>query len=123
MRVVYSPMDAVTLAQRDIPTARWCSSPSGFETTAPANAMAVVQATRLGLENFSVLVSHVLVPPAHARRCSTRRRTAVQGFLGRRSRLHGHGHREYGPIAEQYRVPIVVTGFEPWTSCRASSSA
>ena len=111
VRVVYSPLDAVKLARthRDRPVVFFAV---GFETTAPANAMAVWQASRLGLENFSVLVSHVLVPPAMEALLGAED-NRVQGFLAA-----GHvgtvmGYEEYIPIAEGHRVPIVVTGFEP----------
>ncbi len=111
VRVVYSPLDAVKIAQAN-PDKEVVFFAIGFETTAPANAMAVVQARALGLTNFSVLVSHVCVPPAmHAILGSPDNR--VQGFLAA-----GHvnaimGYWEYAPIAQQYNVPIVVTGFEP----------
>ncbi|MEK7765017.1 MAG: hydrogenase formation protein HypD, partial [bacterium] len=84
----------------------------GFETTAPANAMAVLEARRLGLRNFSLLVSHVLVPPAmEAILASPQRR--VDGFLAAGHVCTVMGYEEYHPLAEKYRVPIVVTGFEP----------
>ncbi|MFZ5831141.1 MAG: hydrogenase formation protein HypD [Planctomycetota bacterium] len=111
VRVVYSPIDAVTLA-RQHPDREVVFFAVGFETTAPANAMAVAEAERLGLENFSVLVSHVLVPPAmHAVLSSPGNR--VQGFLAAGHVCTITGIEEYGPIAQQYQVPIVVTGFEP----------
>ena len=84
----------------------------GFETTAPANAMAVVQAAKLGLKNFSMLVSHVLVPPA-IRAVLGSPANRVQGFLAAGHVCTITGLDEYRPIAETYRVPIVVTGFEP----------
>lgn len=111
VRVVYSPLDAVKIAQAN-PDKEVVFFAIGFETTAPANAMSVLQARALGLTNYSVLVSHVCVPPAmHAILGSPHNR--VQGFLAA-----GHvnaimGYWEYPAIAEQYRVPIVVTGFEP----------
>jgi len=111
VRVVYSPLDAVKLAQQN-PDRQVVFFAIGFETTAPANAMSVLQAQALGLTNYSVLVSHVCVPPAlHAILGSPHNR--VQGFL-----LAGHvcavmGYWEYPSIAEQYRVPMTVTGFEP----------
>jgi hydrogenase expression/formation protein HypD len=111
VRTVYSPMDAVKLAQ-DNPARQVVFFAVGFETTAPANAMAVVQAKRLGLANFSVLVSHVLVPPAmQAVLASPDCR--VQGFLAAGHVCAVMGVGEYAPIAARYRVPIVVTGFEP----------
>lgn len=111
VRVVYSPMDAVMLAQEN-PERQVVFFAVGFETTAPANAMAVAQAAKLGLTNFSVLVSHVLVPPAmHAVLGSPANR--VQGFLAAGHVCTVMGAEEYRPIAEKYRVPIVITGFEP----------
>ena len=111
VRIVYSPTDAVQIA-RDNTDRQVVFFAVGFETTAPANAMAVYQAKHEGLSNFSLLVSHVLVPPAmEAILSSTRNR--VQGFLAAGHVCTVMGYHEYGPIAEKYRVPIVVTGFEP----------
>ncbi|MEJ2748879.1 MAG: hydrogenase formation protein HypD [Anaerolineae bacterium] len=111
VRVVYSPLDAVKIAQQN-PDKQVVFFAIGFETTAPANAMSVVQAKALGVENFSVLVSHVCVPPAmHAILGSPRNR--VQGFLAAGHVCAVMGYWEYPPIAEQYQTPIVVTGFEP----------
>ena len=111
VRVVYSPMDAVALARKE-PDRQVVFFAIGFETTAPANAMAVVQARRLALENFSVLVSHVLVPPA-IRALLDSPANLVQGFLAAGHVCTVTGMEQYRPIARQYRVPIVVTGFEP----------
>ena len=111
VRIVYSPMDAVSLAQKN-PSKQVVFFAVGFETTAPANAMAVVQASRLGLANFSVLVSHVLVPPA-MRAVLSSPSNRVQGFLAAGHVCTIMGTQEYEPIAAEYRVPIVVTGFEP----------
>src|SRR5262249_11345145 len=83
-----------------------------FETTAPANALAVVQAAQQGLKNFSVLVSHVLVPPAMEALLSSAD-CRVQGFLAAGHVCAVMGVSAYGPLAAKYRVPIVVTGFEP----------
>src|SRR5512137_170363 len=111
VRVVYSPLDAVRIAQEN-PEKQVVFFAIGFETTAPPNVMAVLQARSLGLKNFSVLVSHVRVPPAiQAILGSPSNR--VQGFL-----LAGHvcavmGYHEYPPLAEKYRVPMAITGFEP----------
>ncbi|MHB0988781.1 MAG: hydrogenase formation protein HypD [Bellilinea sp.] len=111
VRVVYSALDAVKLAQQN-PDKQVVFFAIGFETTAPPNAMSVLQAKQLGLKNYSVLVSQVCVPPAmHAILGSPANR--VQGFL-----LAGHvctvmGYRDYLPLADQYRVPMAVTGFEP----------
>jgi hydrogenase expression/formation protein HypD len=111
VRVVYSPLDAVQIAQQN-PDKQVVFFAIGFETTAPANAMSVVQAKALGLKNYSVLVSHVCVPPAmHAILSSPYNR--VQGFLAAGHVCAVMGYWEYPPIAKQYGVPIVVTGFEP----------
>ncbi len=111
VRVVYSPMDAVTLARAD-PDRQVVLFAIGFETTAPANAMAVTQARRLGLANFSVLVSHVLVPPA-IEAVLRAPQNVVQGFLAAGHVCAVTGSQEYEPIAAQHGVPIVITGFEP----------
>jgi hydrogenase expression/formation protein HypD len=111
VRIVYSPMDAVDLA-RKLPDRQIVFFAVGFETTAPANAMAVVQAAKLGLENFSLLVSHVLVPPA-IRAVLSSPSNRVQGFLAAGHVCAVAGIDEYRSIAEEFRVPIVVTGFEP----------
>jgi len=111
VRVVYSPLDAVRLAQEN-PDRQVVFFAIGFETTAPANAMAVKQASALGLDNFSVLVSQVLVPPAiEVILASPENR--VQGFLAAGHVCTVMGFREYEPLAAKYRVPMVVTGFEP----------
>ena len=111
VRVVYSPLDAVKIAQQN-PDKQVVFFAIGFETTAPANAMSVVQAQMLGVTNFSILVSHVRVPPAmHAILGSPRNR--VQGFLAAGHVNAVMGYWEYPPIAAQYQTPIVVTGFEP----------
>lgn len=111
VRVVYSPLDAVKIAQQN-PDKQVVFFAIGFETTAPANAMSVVQAKAMGLTNFSILVSHVCVPPAmHAILGSPRNR--VQGFLAAGHVCAVMGYWEYPPIAAQYQVPLVVTGFEP----------
>jgi len=111
VRIVYSPMDAVALAQKN-PDKQVVFFGVGFETTAPANAISVVQASRLGLTNFSVLVSHVLVPPAMCAVLGSPS-NRVQGFLAAGHVCTIMGTKEYEPIAEKYHVPIVVTGFEP----------
>jgi hydrogenase expression/formation protein HypD len=111
VRVVYSPLDAVKIAQEN-PDKQVVFFAIGFETTAPANAMSVVQAKALGLTNYSILVSHVLVPPAmHAILGSPENR--VQSFLAAGHVCAVMGYWEYPPVAEMYQVPIVVTGFEP----------
>lgn len=111
VRVVYSPLDAVKIAQEN-PSKQVVFFAIGFETTAPANVMSVLQAKSLGLKNFSVLVSHVRVPPA-IRAILSSDSNRVQGFL-----LAGHvctvmGYHEYPVLAEQYQVPMAITGFEP----------
>ena len=111
VRMVYSPMDAVTLAEKN-PKKDVVFFAVGFETTAPANAMAVYQANRRNLKNFSVLVSHVLVPPAIAAILSSPT-NRVQAFLAAGHVCTIMGYSEYESIAEKYKVPIIVTGFEP----------
>jgi hydrogenase expression/formation protein HypD len=111
VRMVYSPLDALDLA-RQLPERQVVFFAVGFETTAPANAMAVYQGQREGIANFSVLVAHVLVPPAlEAILASSSCR--VQGFLAAGHVCAVMGYAEYEPIARRHRVPIVVTGFEP----------
>ena len=111
VRVVYSPLDALRIA-RENPSRPVVFFGIGFETTAPANAMAVHQAKRLGVSNFSMLVSHVLVPPAIAAILQAPG-NRVQGFLGPGHVCAVMGYREYEALVARYRVPIVVTGFEP----------
>jgi hydrogenase expression/formation protein HypD len=111
VRIVYSPLDAVKLAQKH-PDRQVVFFGVGFETTAPANAMAVWQAQQLGLDNFSILCSHVLVPPAMEAILSAPD-TLVQGFLAAGHVCAVMGYWEYEPLAAKYHVPIVVTGFEP----------
>jgi len=111
VRMVYSPLDAVTIAQQN-PAKKVVFFAVGFETTAPANAMSVWQAEQLGLKNFSILCSHVLVPPAIAALLSSPD-TRVQGFLAAGHVCTVMGFEEYLPLARRYKVPIVVTGFEP----------
>jgi len=111
VRMVYSPLDAVRLAQR-APEHQVVFFAVGFETTAPPNAMAVAQAHRLGLKNFTILSSHVLVPPA-IQALMEAPDNIVQGFLAAGHVCTVMGTTEYVPLAEKYRIPIVVTGFEP----------
>jgi hydrogenase expression/formation protein HypD len=111
VRIVYSPMDALTLA-RQHPEREVVFFAVGFETTAPANAMAVAQAARLGLKNFSVLVSHVLVPPA-IEAIMNSPNCRVQGFLAAGHVCTVMGTAEYAPLTKKFGIPIVVTGFEP----------
>ena len=111
VRVVYSPLDAVRLAE-DHPDRQVVFFAIGFETTAPANAMSVLQAHAKGLKNFSVLVSHVRVPPA-IRAILGSPTNRVQGFLAAGHVCAVMGYWEYLSIAESFRTPVVVTGFEP----------
>ena len=111
VRIVYSPLDAVKIALAN-PARQVVFFAVGFETTAPANAMAVAECARRGIDNFSVLVSHVLVPPAMTALLESPS-NQVQGFLAAGHVCAIMGWTEYEPIAEKYRVPIVVTGFEP----------
>jgi hydrogenase expression/formation protein HypD len=111
VRVVYAPLDAVALARRN-PDKQVVFLGIGFETTAPANALALIQARKLGVRNFSMLVSHVLVPPSLAAIVQAPG-NRVQAFLGPGHVCAVVGYREYEALAARYRVPIVVTGFEP----------
>jgi hydrogenase expression/formation protein HypD len=111
VRIAYSPMDALRLA-REHPDRPVVFFAVGFETTAPANAMAVWQARREGLRNFSMLVSHVLVPPA-IRLLLQSRSNRVQGFIAPGHVCTVMGYTEYEALAADYNVPIVVGGFEP----------
>ncbi len=111
VRMVYSPIDAIRIAAGN-PDKEIVFFAVGFETTAPVTAAAVLQAEHLGLDNFSMLVSHVLVPPAIEAVLSGDN-CAVQGFLAAGHVCTVMGYREYEPIARKYGVPIVVTGFEP----------
>jgi hydrogenase expression/formation protein HypD len=111
VRIVYSPLDALKLARTN-PERQVVFFAVGFETTAPANAMAAWQADHDHIENFSLLVSHVLVPPAMEALLSSSN-CVVQGFLAAGHVCTVMGYEEYFPIAEHYKVPIVVTGFEP----------
>jgi hydrogenase expression/formation protein HypD len=111
VRVVYSPIDSLKIARAN-PDKKVVFFAIGFETTAPGNAMAVWQAQKQGITNFSVLVSHVLVPPAMASLLESPL-NRVNGFLGPGHVCTVMGYEEYEPIAARYRVPIVITGFEP----------
>jgi hydrogenase expression/formation protein HypD len=111
VRIVYSPLDALRVAS-DNPQKTVVFFAVGFETTAPANAMAVAQAKAQGIENFAVLVSHVTVPPAIAALLESPD-VRVDGFLAAGHVCTVMGTREYEPLATRYHIPIVVTGFEP----------
>ncbi len=111
IRIVYSPLDALNIAKEN-PMKEIVFFAVGFETTAPANAMAVFQAKEQNIKNFSILVSHVLVPPAMEAILSSEQ-NRVQGFLAAGHVCTVMGFEEYIPLAQKYNVPIVVTGFEP----------
>jgi len=111
VRIVYSPLDAIKLAQEN-PDREVVFFGIGFETTAPANAMAVQVAQRQEIGNFSVLISHVLVPPA-IRAIMQSPTCRVQAFLAAGHVCSVMGYWQYPSLAEQYQVPIVITGFEP----------
>lgn len=121
VKMVYSPLDAVKLAENlSAEAAAQAGNPDkkvvffavGFETTAPANAMSVIEAKRKGLKNYSILCSHVLVPPAIEALLSSKNNN-IQGILAAGHVCTVMGYNEYFPIAEKYNVPIVITGFEP----------
>jgi hydrogenase expression/formation protein HypD len=111
VRIIYSPLDALKMALEN-PQKKVVFFAIGFETTAPANAMAVREARRKGISNFSILSSHVLVPPAMEAILSSPH-NKIQGFLAAGHVCTVMGYEEYLPLAEKYQVPIVVTGFEP----------
>jgi hydrogenase expression/formation protein HypD len=111
VRIVYSPLDCLKIAKQN-PSRTVVFFAVGFETTCPANAMAVWQAQRQGIDNFAVLVSHVLVPPAITAILESPA-NRVQGFLAAGHVCTVVGYEEYEPLAERFRIPIVVTGFEP----------
>lgn len=111
VRIIYSPLDAVKLAEQN-PTREVVFFGVGFETTAPATAMAVFQAARKDLKNFSLLISHVLVPPAIEALMSSSD-CRVQAFLAAGHVCTVMGYEDYPPLAAKFRVPMVVTGFEP----------
>ena len=111
VRILYSPLEAVKIAQQN-PDKQVVFFAVGFETTAPANALSVVHAQRLGLTNYSILASHVLVPPAIEAVMSDEE-SHIQAFLAAGHVCAIMGTREYYPLVEKFRVPMVVTGFEP----------
>lgn len=111
VRILYSPLEAVTLAQQN-PDKEIVFFAVGFETTAPANAMSVVQAKQMGVKNYSILTSHVLVPPA-IEAVMNDEDSLIHGFLAAGHVCTIMGISEYGPLVEKYKIPIVVTGFEP----------
>lgn len=109
--VVYSPLEAVSIAKKN-PDKEVIFFAVGFETTAPANALSVIQASKLGVKNYSILTSHVLVPPAMEAILGADD-NKIQGFLAAGHVCTIMGYQEYFPIAEKYKTPMVVTGFEP----------
>ena len=111
VRILYSPSDAVKIA-RDNPDKEVVFFAVGFETTAPSNALSVIQAKKMGLTNYSILVSHVLVPPA-IEAIMDDEETRIDAFLGAGHVAAIMGLNEYYPLAKKYNVPIVATGFEP----------
>jgi len=111
VRTVYSPMDAVNLARKN-PDMQVVFFAVGFETTAPANALSVLQAEKLGLKNYAILSSHVLVPPA-MKALLQDEQTQIDGFLAAGHVCTVMGMQEYEPIVNQFHTPVVVTGFEP----------
>ncbi|NIT14361.1 MAG: hydrogenase formation protein HypD, partial [Candidatus Dadabacteria bacterium] len=111
VRIVYSPLDCIKIA-RENPSKKVVFFAVGFETTAPTTAMTLYQAYKSSIDNFSMLVSHVLVPPAIEAILSSYN-NKVQGFLAAGHVCTVMGYKEYYPIAKKYRVPIVATGFEP----------
>jgi len=111
LRLVYSPLDAVKIAKEN-PDKEVIFFAVGFETTAPINALSVIQAYKLGLKNYSILVSHVLVPPAMEAILSDPS-SKIDAFLAAGHVNTVMGYKEYHPISEKYKTPIVVTGFEP----------
>jgi hydrogenase expression/formation protein HypD len=111
IRIVYSPLDALKIAKQH-PGKKVVFFAVGFETTAPANAASIHQAKQMGLKNFFVLCSHVLVPPAMEAILSSPK-NRVQGFLAAGHVCTVMGYEEYIPLAARYRTPIVITGFEP----------
>lgn len=111
IRILYSPLEAVQIAKQN-PGKEVIFFAVGFETTAPANALSVIQAEKLGVPNYSILASHVLVPPAMEALLSDPE-NRIDGFLAAGHVCTIMGIEEYVPIAEKYKVPVVVTGFEP----------
>lgn len=111
VRIVYSPLDCLRIAKAN-PDKKVVFFAIGFETTAPANAMSVWQAREMGITNYSILVSHVLVPPSMTSILQSPN-NRVQAFLGPGHVCAVMGYKEYEPISARYKVPVVITGFEP----------
>jgi hydrogenase expression/formation protein HypD len=111
IRILYSPLDAVKIAKEN-PDREVVFFAVGFETTAPANALSIVHAAKLQIQNYSILVSHVLVPPA-IEAVMNDEETAVDAFLAAGHVMTIMGFEDYIPLTTKYKVPIVITGFEP----------
>jgi len=111
LRILYSPLEAVNIAKEN-PDKEVVFFAVGFETTAPANALSVLHAQKEGLKNYSILVSHVLVPPAMEAILDDEF-ASIDAFLGAGHVCAIMGYKEYYPLAKKYKVPIVITGFEP----------
>lgn len=111
LRILYSPLEAVSIAKEN-PTKEVVFFAVGFETTAPANALSVLHAHKLGVKNYSILVSHVLVPPAMEAILDDEF-ASIDAFLGAGHVCAIMGIQEYYPIVKKYKVPIIITGFEP----------
>lgn len=111
VRMVYSPLDALKIAEKN-PDKKVVFFAIGFETTAPANALSVKEARRRGLKNYSILSSHVLVPPA-MKAILNSKVSRIQAFLAAGHVCTIMGYGEYVPITREYKVPIIITGFEP----------
>ncbi len=111
IRILYSPLEAVKIAQQN-PERQVVFFAVGFETTAPANALSVVHAHRLGVKNYSILASHVLVPPA-IEAVMQDEESHIQGFLAAGHVCTIMGTAEYYPLVEKFKIPVVITGFEP----------
>ncbi len=111
VRILYSPLEAVNIAKKN-PDRQVVFFAVGFETTAPANALSVIHAHKEGVKNYSILTSHVLVPPA-IEAVMNDKNTTIQGFLAAGHVCTIMGIDEYYPLVEKFKIPIVVTGFEP----------
>ncbi len=111
VRILYSPLEAINIAQKE-PNKEIVFFAVGFETTAPANALSILQADKLGLKNYAILTSHVLVPPA-IEAIMDDPATNIDAFLGAGHVCSIMGTEEYDPLVNRYGIPLVVTGFEP----------